>query len=103
MGQLSHFFCPPDLSDKEKKEENMSHGDYVPCLCCSVSAFWNILTAWSNPCAELLFLVLPCCSIISVNTWCEVCFHQWFSWFTPEADEEEEEKGTQVSNIQLMN
>jgi len=82
----------------------MSHGDYVPYQCYFVSAFWNILTAWSNPCAELLSLVLPCCSIISVNTWRDVCFHQRLScsWFTPE-EEEEEEKGTQVSSVQLIN
>jgi hypothetical protein len=38
---------------------------------------------------------------MSVDTWCDVCFHQWLScsWFIPKEEEEEEEKGNQVSSV----
>ena len=82
----------------------MSSGDYVPCLCYFVSVCWNIFTAWTNLCAELLSLVLDSFSIISLNTWRNVCFHLLLSYscHTPK-EEEEEEKTTQVSSVELMN
>jgi hypothetical protein len=56
------------------------------------------MTAWTSLSAELLSLLLRCCSITSINTWRDICFHLWLScsWFTPK-EEEEKEKRTQLT------